>query len=150
VDGVRNRTEAHTGPVIPARSARAGENPHRFRQSFEGTNLGTPGPPEASLNLLSTLDWVGERADSPCPRCGAPMVANPLPKPGSSRPLLLVVDDEEPVLRIVERLAAKEGFDVATCGSGADALRALLRKPADLALVDLRIPDVNGLDLLRQ
>jgi DNA-binding NtrC family response regulator len=68
----------------------------------------------------------------------------------TERPLLLVVDDELPVLKVVERLAAKIGFDVVTCASGAEAMRTLLRKPADLAMVDLRMPDVNGLDLLRQ
>src|SRR5205814_1896787 len=51
---------------------------------------------------------------------------------------------------VVEQLAAKTGFDVVTCASGADAMRTLMRKPADLAMVDLRMPDVNGLDLLRQ
>jgi DNA-binding NtrC family response regulator len=66
------------------------------------------------------------------------------------RPLLLVVDDDLPVLRVVERLAARAGFDVVTCGSGSEAMQALLRRPADLAMVDLRMPDVNGLDLLRQ
>jgi DNA-binding NtrC family response regulator len=71
-------------------------------------------------------------------------------KTPSTRPLLLVVDDEQPVLRVVERVAAKAGFDVVTCASGADAMRELMRKPADLAMVDLRMPDVNGLDLLRQ
>jgi DNA-binding NtrC family response regulator len=68
----------------------------------------------------------------------------------AGRPLLLVVDDELPVLRVVERLAAKAGFDVVSCASGSEAMRALARKPADLAMVDLRMPDVNGLDLLRQ
>src|SRR5205085_10230529 len=63
------------------------------------------------------------------------------------RPLLLVVDDEIPVLKVVERLAARIGFDVVTCANGADAMRTLLRRPADLAMVDLRMPDVNGLDL---
>jgi two-component system response regulator HydG len=72
------------------------------------------------------------------------------PKLPTSRPLLLVVDDELPVLRVIERLAGKAGFDVVSCASGAEALRALMRKPADLAMVDLRMPDVNGLDLLRQ
>ena len=67
-----------------------------------------------------------------------------------ARPLLLVVDDEQPVLRVVERLAARAGYDVMTCGSGSEAMRALGRRPADLAMVDLRMPDVNGLDLLRQ
>jgi DNA-binding NtrC family response regulator len=67
-----------------------------------------------------------------------------------SRPLLLVVDDELPVLKVVERLAAKVGFDVMACANGASALRALMKRPADLAMVDLHMPDVNGLDLLRQ
>jgi CheY-like chemotaxis protein len=62
--------------------------------------------------------------------------------------LLLVVDDEIPVLRVVVRLAAKSGFDVVSCGSGSEAMQALARKPADRAMVDLRMPDVNGLDSL--
>jgi two-component system response regulator HydG len=70
--------------------------------------------------------------------------------PAVSRPLLLVVDDEMPVLKVVARLAARTGFDVVTCASGAEAMRTLMRKPADLAMLDLRMPDVNGLDLLRQ
>ncbi len=70
--------------------------------------------------------------------------------PTAARPTLLVVDDEAPVLRLIERFAAKTGFDVATCESGSEAMQLLARKPADLAMVDLRMPDVNGLDLLRQ
>ncbi len=70
--------------------------------------------------------------------------------PVAARPSLLVVDDEVPVLKLIERIAHKAGFDVMTCSSGSDAMRLLLRKPADLAMVDLRMPDVNGLDLLRE
>jgi DNA-binding NtrC family response regulator len=70
--------------------------------------------------------------------------------PPTPRPVLLVVDDELPVLHVVDRLAAKAGYDVVTCSSGSEAMHALMRKPADLAMVDLRMPDVNGLDLLRQ
>src|SRR3989441_5149135 len=73
-----------------------------------------------------------------------------LPKTALTRPLLMVVDDEPPVLKVIERLAGKAGFDGVTCGSGSEAMRAMLRKPADLAMLDLRMPDVNGLDLLRQ
>ena len=72
------------------------------------------------------------------------------PKAAIGRPLLLVVDDEATVLRVIERLAAKIGFEVVACGSGNEAMRALMRRPADLAMIDLRMPDVNGLDLLRQ
>ena len=74
----------------------------------------------------------------------------PAPWPAATRPSLLVVDDEVPVLRLIERLAGKAGFTVMTCSSGGDALRLLGRKPADLAMIDLRMPDVNGLELLRQ
>jgi len=70
--------------------------------------------------------------------------------PAAARPSLLVVDDEVPVLRLIERLADKAGFEVMTCDNGTDAMRLLGRKPADLAMIDLRMPDVNGLDLLRQ
>src|SRR5438067_1733034 len=70
--------------------------------------------------------------------------------PAAARPSLLVVDDELPVLRLIDRLANKAGFDVMTCSSGSDAMRLLTRKPADLAMIDLRMPDVNGLELLRQ
>src|SRR5213592_4313531 len=84
-----------------------------------------------------------------CPHCGFVPVDAAVTKE-SARPLLLVVDDELPVLKVLERLAGRIGFDVVTCASGADAMRTLMRKPADLAMVDLRMPDVNGLDLLRQ
>ena len=73
-----------------------------------------------------------------------------MPNAAPVRPLLLVVDDEAPVLKVIERVAAKAGYDVITCGSGSEAMRVLIRRPADLAMVDLRMPDVNGLDLLRQ
>jgi DNA-binding NtrC family response regulator len=94
---------------------------------------------------------AGDPPLHPCPYCGAlPEFMSSAKNAAVARPLLLVVDDEQPVLRVVERLAVKVGFDVVTCGSGADAMRTLLRKPADLAMVDLRMPDVNGLELLRQ
>jgi DNA-binding NtrC family response regulator len=63
------------------------------------------------------------------------------------RPLLLVVDDDRPVLRIVERIAAKTGF-TSTCGSGTEAMQALMPRRSRDARSGM--PDVNGLDLLRQ
>src|SRR5262245_13571043 len=63
----------------------------------------------------------------------------PIGTPIVARPLLLIVDDEAPVLRIIERLAAKVGFDVVSCGSGSEAMRELARRPADLAMIDLRM-----------
>ncbi|MBI4477082.1 MAG: response regulator, partial [Acidobacteria bacterium] len=67
----------------------------------------------------------------------------------SSSPVLLVVDDDRNVLDIVGRFARRAGFDVVTCADGREAVHELHRRPADLAMVDLRMPEVNGLDVLR-
>ena len=63
-------------------------------------------------------------------------------------PVLLVVDDECPVLNLVEKFARKQGFDVARCSGGRAALDELRNLHADMALVDVRMPDVNGLEIL--
>ena len=67
----------------------------------------------------------------------------------AQRPLLLVVDDEQGILDVVSRFAEKTGFDVMTCSRGRDAVAMMQSRRADLVLVDLRMPDVGGLDVLR-
>jgi DNA-binding NtrC family response regulator len=64
------------------------------------------------------------------------------------RPRLLVVDDDRAVLTLIGTLALEAGFEVATTGDAADALAQLRRRPADLVLLDLATPGVNGLDVL--
>jgi DNA-binding NtrC family response regulator len=66
------------------------------------------------------------------------------------RPLLLVVDDEPIVGAVMKRLAEPVGFDVVVCSTAAEAVITLARRPADMAFVDLRMPDTNGIDLLRR
>jgi DNA-binding NtrC family response regulator len=65
------------------------------------------------------------------------------------RPRLLIVDDDRAILTLVGTIALKEGFDVATSVAGEDALRRLAAHPADLVLLDLQMPGVTGLDVLR-
>jgi DNA-binding NtrC family response regulator len=65
------------------------------------------------------------------------------------RPLLVVVDDEQGILDVVGRFARRAGFDVFTCSGGREAIELLQMKRADLVMVDLRMPDVGGLDVLR-
>ncbi len=65
------------------------------------------------------------------------------------RPLLVVVDDEQGILDVVGRFARRAGFDVLTCSGGREAIELLRMKRADLVMVDLRMPDVGGLDVLR-
>jgi two-component system, NtrC family, response regulator HydG len=64
-------------------------------------------------------------------------------------PVLIVVDDEPGILEVVERLARRTGFEVLACAGGMQALAELSTRHADLALVDLRMPDLGGLDVIR-
>jgi DNA-binding NtrC family response regulator len=65
------------------------------------------------------------------------------------RPLLVVVDDEQGILDVVSRFAQRAGFDVTTCSGGREAIEKMQTRRADLVMVDLRMPDVGGLDVLR-
>ena len=65
------------------------------------------------------------------------------------KPLVMVIDDEQGILDVVGRFAQRAGFEAVTCASGRDAIAQLQLRRADLVLVDLRMPDVGGLDVLR-
>jgi two-component system, NtrC family, response regulator HydG len=65
------------------------------------------------------------------------------------QPLLVIVDDEQGILDVVSRFAERLGFDVAVCARGREAISLLQTRRPDVMLVDLRMPDVGGLDVLR-
>lgn len=65
------------------------------------------------------------------------------------RPRILVVDDDRAILTLVGTVAIREGFDVASTTDGTDAMTQLRQRSADLVLVDLRMPGISGLDVLR-
>jgi DNA-binding NtrC family response regulator len=62
---------------------------------------------------------------------------------------LLVVDDDRAILTLIGSIAQAEGFNVSTTVDGHEAMAQLRQRPADLVLLDLRMPGVNGLDILR-
>ncbi|MDD3472575.1 MAG: sigma-54 dependent transcriptional regulator, partial [Syntrophaceae bacterium] len=68
-----------------------------------------------------------------------------------STPVMLVVDDEPDFLRGLARSIPKElPIRVLTSQSAAGALRLLEDNPVELVLTDIRMPDMNGLELLKQ
>ncbi len=67
----------------------------------------------------------------------------------SNEPTLLLVDDEPSVLDILRVVAEDAGFHVVSCSCGQDALDHLQRHRADIAAVDLHLPDVGGLEVLK-
>jgi putative two-component system response regulator len=62
---------------------------------------------------------------------------------------VLVVDDEEAVRRLEARLLSENGFDCRLAADVAQARGQLQQEPFDLALVDVNMPGVSGLDLIR-
>jgi DNA-binding NtrC family response regulator len=65
------------------------------------------------------------------------------------RPRLLLVDDEPAVRRIVERFAQRHGFNTVSCADGREALDVIRGGGVALALVDVRLPHVGGLEVLK-
>lgn len=63
---------------------------------------------------------------------------------------ILVVDDEEHVRTSLACWFREEGFDVATASSGREALATLVREGAEILLVDIKMPGMDGLELQRQ
>jgi two-component system, NtrC family, response regulator HydG len=64
-------------------------------------------------------------------------------------PRLLVIDDEAGMLALIERFAPQAGYEVVGHTSARTALAQLAGEPADVALVDLRMPELGGLEVLR-
>jgi response regulator RpfG family c-di-GMP phosphodiesterase len=62
----------------------------------------------------------------------------------------LVVDDEPRLRRVLIRLLEREGFTCAEAGSGVEALRELEHQPVPLVISDLRMPEMDGVTLLRE
>ncbi|KLU60322.1 alginate biosynthesis transcriptional regulatory protein AlgB [Peptococcaceae bacterium CEB3] len=63
---------------------------------------------------------------------------------------VLLVDDEASFVYFLSARLERRGFDVAACASGEDGLFELSRREFDVAILDLRLPGLNGLDLLEQ
>ena len=62
---------------------------------------------------------------------------------------ILVVDDEQVAVRNLQHILTKEGYGVMTSQSGARALQLLASQEFDLILTDLRMPKVDGMEILR-
>lgn len=63
---------------------------------------------------------------------------------------ILVVDDEPAIRRALLVNLSRRGFHVTTSSSGEEALAAAKRRPPDLVLLDLGLPDLDGIELIRQ
>ena len=62
---------------------------------------------------------------------------------------ILVVDDEPDMLSSCQRLLSRAGYEVKVAPSGREALRLLKEGPFNLILTDLRMPEMDGMEVLK-
>ena len=68
----------------------------------------------------------------------------------STEPLVLAVDDEAGILRLIKLELTTQGFRVVTAGGGEEALRMAEEQRPDIALLDIVMPDMTGLEVMRK
>jgi two-component system OmpR family response regulator len=63
---------------------------------------------------------------------------------------ILVVDDNAPVARVLARLLERAGYQASVAGSGSEALAHVDRESPDLILLDMMMPEMDGMEVLRR
>jgi DNA-binding response OmpR family regulator len=71
-------------------------------------------------------------------------------KPERQDRTVLVVDDQETIVATVRAALEREGFDVDVCGDGPSALRRVRDEPPALVILDVGLPGMDGLEVLRE
>jgi len=71
-------------------------------------------------------------------------------RPAPDAPRCLVVDDEPRLRQVLVRLMEQDGFSCLEASNGAEALAVLQRHPVVLVMTDLRMPRMDGVELLRE
>ena len=61
---------------------------------------------------------------------------------------ILIIDDEPNLRRSLALILQREGYTVTTAGNAQEANKCLEAGPYSLVFLDLKMPDINGLDLL--
>jgi len=61
---------------------------------------------------------------------------------------ILIVDDDKSILRIFTRILQRQGYNTDTSETGREAIEKIDNHFYDLALIDVKLPDMDGVDLL--
>ncbi len=66
------------------------------------------------------------------------------------KPVVLLVDDEDTIRLFLEKTLRDEGYEALTAATGEEALELTRSELPDLILLDLKLPDINGIEVLRR
>ncbi len=81
---------------------------------------------------------------------GLDRVVSPEDKLEAPRCKILLAEDDEMIRIVIRRLLEREGFEVTTCADGSSALRAAYENSYSMILCDVRMPQLDGFELLRR
>jgi len=68
----------------------------------------------------------------------------------SAKPLVLIADDEPRIIKLVSMALQEEGFRVVTAADGEEALRKAEEYRPDVVLLDIVMPDIDGIEVMQQ
>ncbi len=68
----------------------------------------------------------------------------------ATQPVILLVDDQDTIRFFLEKTLRQEGYDAVTARTGAEAIQKVHQAMPDLVLLDLKLPDIDGLEVLRR
>jgi signal transduction histidine kinase/CheY-like chemotaxis protein len=130
-----------------------------FTTKESGTGMGLAAVQGTMLDHQGSVAVVSELGRGTTFRLLLPVVdASIESEPArSSRPLIrgsqgriLVVDDEPTVLSVIERVLQQSGYDVTVCTGGQQALSYYASNRFDLVLLDVMMPDLDGVEILQR
>jgi len=66
------------------------------------------------------------------------------------RARILIIDDDEDIRKVLKTILEDEGYSADTAANGKEAIRKSYRKIYNLALIDVKLPDMEGIKLLKR
>ncbi|MEO7937836.1 MAG: response regulator [Burkholderiaceae bacterium] len=116
-------------------------------ERFELASDALEGGQEAASALAPVRGWASGLKDELSPGLEAIRQLQALAE--RVRPAVLLVDDDEFQHKLLRRLMMDAGCDLISALTGADALAAIRNRRPDLILMDVQLPDVDGIELTR-
>ncbi len=63
---------------------------------------------------------------------------------------ILIIDHEPDILKALKAILTKEGYQVRTASGSEDAISVVKSEPFDLVIMDIRMPEIDGMEFMRQ
>ena len=130
-----------------------------FTTKESGTGMGLAAVQGTMLDHLGSVTVVSEPGQGTTFRLLLPVVDDSIESEPArtSKPLtrgsqgrILVVDDEPTVLSVIERVLQQSGYDVTVCTGGQQAFSYYASNRFDLVLLDVMMPDLDGVEILQR